>query len=987
MKPISALFKGNGHIKQAITRGISLLLAVVMLTLLIPLQAVAAAVPTVTGNDTINIGIASDIHISHSDSAGSKTMERLLRSCIQGFYSASGNSLDAVAFNGDLTDNGYVDELKTFRAIVGEELSGDTQLTASMGNHEFYKYGWGVDVGANAGMKEEMQADFTREIGVGIEDDISVKGVHVLSVSPDNELDSYQNRESFLRAHIEAAAQEDPTNPIILVAHKPVKYTVLSSGTVPNGSYATLAADWSESFLEFLKQYPQIIYFSGHAHDDLGKEDMIYQQDFTSVQDGVVSVDSASTSLLVSIDSNKVVTINRINNTDGTFFTPSWTIDIPSVVESKENFQYRDSNAVSNISLTMGENASELYVNWYNTSFQTAKVQYATADHFVDGILSAPIEVTAYSRGTAYGSDDYYNHAFLENLEPGTSYCYRVGNENGWSDYAVFTTPESSADINFIFAADAQIGSSNTASDTAGWVDTMSKAAAKFPEAQFMIHAGDQVEVSSDTDQYSGFLAPSELVGLPLATVAGNHDFNSLLYSQHFAFDNTDGNTVSKAAGAYSGDYWYVRNQTLFLALNSNVQNTQAHQNFMQQAILDAQAAGYTIKWKVAIFHHSIFSTAGHSTNEDIIRRRETLPQVFSDLQIDLVLMGHDHIYCRTYLMNGRTPATENGVGGTLIDPAPGEVLYITGESASGSKYYDLIGENYDFSAVTYQNYSPGISNVSISDNTLTVHTYDTSNMDAPTDSVTIKRTQAPAGDTLKPYLFLPTENDVVLGESFDMLSGVSAVDNTDGDITGSIVATGNVDTATEGTYVLTYEVTDSAGNTASGRRSISVKKEISSTEGLYFGFDIKSGQLQNESTGAVSYSTYNKTGDYTFKYDDTIHQTVLTGPETGNLVIDGLNLAPLDNAFTVETYIKIPSTVTSYDIFQFDGQNINLVGFPGNTYFGSGRHSGGDADVSVEKNLPTDQWVHILCTGKEGKQTLYVNGEVFARVRTPTPL
>ena len=37
----------------------------------------------------------------------------------------------------------------------------------------------------------------------------------------------------------------------------------------------------------------------------------------------------------------------------------------------------------------------------------------------------------------------------------------------------------------------------------------------------------------------------------------------------------------------------------------------------------------------------------------DIITRRNELPQVFKDLDIDVVLMGHDHVYTKTYMMDG----------------------------------------------------------------------------------------------------------------------------------------------------------------------------------------------------------------------------------------------------------------------------------------------------------------------------------------------
>ena len=967
-------------------RIISLCLVLCISISMFSIQSRAGELPAATNDEAINIGIATDIHISRSDSASGKVKETLLHNCLKGFYKATSNNLDAIAIAGDLTDNGYVDELQTFRSILDSELDSTTAFTAVMGNHEFYKYGWGVSVDENAGMKDEMQNDFTTNIKVPIESDISIKGVHILSVSPDNELDSYTARESFLKEKISAAAVENPTNPIIIIAHKPVKYTVISSGTAPDGTYASLAADWSDSFLEFLKQYPQIIYFSGHAHDDLSNPDNIYQEDFTSVQAGAVLNENASTGVLVSIDNNKVVTIKRMNFSTDTSYEPAWTIDIPKVIESKENFQYRAVNTTKNTNLTIGADASELYVNWYNDTYKTGKVQFSKKSNFINGVLSAYDEVTALNSGEAE-DEMYYNHAVIKNLEAETEYIYRVGNDDGWSEYYTFKTPASSGNFNFLFAADAQIGSEGVNFDVSGWKNTITNAITTFPNAQFLLSAGDQVNAASNSSQYDGFFSPSQLTSLPIATIVGNHDVNSILYSQHFAYSNISENTSMKSTGEYSGDYWFVRNNTLFMTLNSNVVDTQEHINFMQQAILDA---GDAIKWKIVMFHHSVFSTAGHSIDNDVIQRRAELPLVFSNLQIDMVLMGHDHTYCRTYMMDGTTPISANGVESAVTNPAPGQVLYVTGNSASGSKFYDMINEGAPYAAVTYQNSEPSVSNVEVSETALTITTYNSADMEVK-DSFTINKTQTSTKDTLKPYLFVPTTNTVILNQAFDKLAGVSAIDNVDGDITKDIMVTGDVDTGVEGEYTLNYTISDAAGNQATAIRKVIVKKENTATGiSLHFGIDIKNGKLENEEGSAILNSSYTKTGGgYEFEEDSQLNQKVLCGPEKENLIIDGLNLRALDNQFTVETYIKIPSELspsdpgklTDYDVFQFDGQSINLVGRPGETYFGAGKYqSEEDADVYATKNLPTDEWIHILCTAKEGEQTLYVNGKEFSK-------
>ena len=56
--------------------------------------------------------------------------------------------------------------------------------------------------------------------------------------------------------------------------------------------------------------------------------------------------------------------------------------------------------------------------------------------------------------------------------------------------------------------------------------------------------------------------------------------------------------------------------------------------------------------------------------------------------------------------------------------------------------------------------------------------------------------------------------------------AGATALDDVDGDLTSSIVTTGVVNTSIEGYYVITYTVSDSAGNTATTSRQVIVEDD-----------------------------------------------------------------------------------------------------------------------------------------------------------------
>ncbi|MEV0157004.1 LamG-like jellyroll fold domain-containing protein [Micromonospora sp. NPDC050686] len=80
--------------------------------------------------------------------------------------------------------------------------------------------------------------------------------------------------------------------------------------------------------------------------------------------------------------------------------------------------------------------------------------------------------------------------------------------------------------------------------------------------------------------------------------------------------------------------------------------------------------------------------------------------------------------------------------------------------------------------------------------------------------------------DVTAPVLTVPASTTVEQGTPFDPLAGVTAVDNTDGDLTDRIQVIGTVDTTTPGSYPLTYLVADTNGNQAVANRVVTVTRK-----------------------------------------------------------------------------------------------------------------------------------------------------------------
>ncbi|MGX5529002.1 M60 family metallopeptidase [Bacillus toyonensis] len=78
----------------------------------------------------------------------------------------------------------------------------------------------------------------------------------------------------------------------------------------------------------------------------------------------------------------------------------------------------------------------------------------------------------------------------------------------------------------------------------------------------------------------------------------------------------------------------------------------------------------------------------------------------------------------------------------------------------------------------------------------------------------------------MEPNFTVPVGATITIGNSFDPMSGVSATDKEDGDLTNKITVDGKVDTSKAGTYELTYTVKDSKNHKVNAKQTITVKEK-----------------------------------------------------------------------------------------------------------------------------------------------------------------
>lgn len=427
------------------------------------------------------------------------------------------------------------------------------------------------------------------------------------------------------------------------------------------------------------------------------------------------------------------------------------------------------------IALTPGEDAAKLNAAWYSTTKdETPKIKLMDASGKEIKTYEGKQSVEADVETVKDGDKTYTLYpckVTVTGLSENTSYKYQYYVNGAWSETYDYKT-QSTDSFSIMYVGDPQIGASTNQlgnqnkeyyamNDSYNWYHTLNNAVKKFPGLSFIMSAGDQINqtgVSNDADkleqqiEYAGFLNPSVLRSLPVATTIGNHDSKSVNYSNHFNYPNkqtSDANTASKTTAGT--DYYFTYGNTLFISIDTNNYNVATHENVIKEATEKNPSA----KWRILMFHQDIYGSGyDHSDSDGIILRTQLTP-VIDKYDIDAVLQGHDHTYSRTYQISSdgsdshekytkeNMPSTndkdkffayikDNNCynlksgkedSSKVVDPEG--TVYFEANSATGSKYYQLIGTQQDYIAARCQSWRPTYSVLDITDTTLTVKTYD----------------------------------------------------------------------------------------------------------------------------------------------------------------------------------------------------------------------------------------------------------------------
>ena len=248
------------------------------------------------------------------------------------------------------------------------------------------------------------------------------------------------------------------------------------------------------------------------------------------------------------------------------------------------------------------------------------------------------------------------DHALrIDDLQPDTEYRYQVRTwEGAFTEARTFRTPPENGTrkpFKFLVFGDSGEG-------TPGQLQVADRLPGE--NAALAIHVGDVAydngaEIDFDFRHFAVY--KDLLVSVPFYPSLGNHDVRTEQGRPYLNAFRLPANNAERSERYYSVQV----DNVLFVALDSNqgpgyteqfgnLRNPESEQARWLEGELRRARSDGTIDWIVAYFHHPAFSSgrgiAGHGSDLAI---RDVLVPLFDRYRVDLVFMGHDHHYERTF--------------------------------------------------------------------------------------------------------------------------------------------------------------------------------------------------------------------------------------------------------------------------------------------------------------------------------------------------
>ncbi len=210
---------------------------------------------------------------SHIEGIGASGYRRLKKAVDISFAFAEKDefykNLDAFLIAGDITDKGRKEEFDAFKLIYDYATEKDTEVLCVVAKgHDSISMGKKSLTYYNS--LTNQPTDFHTVIG----------GYHFIGLSTCKLPEIYYTpmQKKWLIKELDKAVADTPDKPVFLMHHEHVKYTVYGSGDIDGWGH--------DFFTPILKNYPNVVDFSGHSHYPINDPRSLWQNEYTAVGTG-----------------------------------------------------------------------------------------------------------------------------------------------------------------------------------------------------------------------------------------------------------------------------------------------------------------------------------------------------------------------------------------------------------------------------------------------------------------------------------------------------------------------------------------------------------------------------------------------------------------------------------------------------------------------------------------------------------------------------
>lgn len=233
--------------------------------------------------------------------------------------------VEALFICGDFTNNGTAEQYQKITTLINEKLPSTVKAYYMLGNHDTYEVKTSTDA-----YEQYTGQPFYQYIEKG--------GYPFITISVDptrgGSADYHADGIKFLKDNLANAALAYKNRPIFVFSHSPSTHT-------PWG------AKWGYNTIhEILKDYPQVIHFTGHTHYTIEDERSIWQDKYTWINVGPSNYANISTdvtpayeypasgkkiteAIVVDIDENTNIKVSRLDTYNEEELKTPWLIEAP----------------------------------------------------------------------------------------------------------------------------------------------------------------------------------------------------------------------------------------------------------------------------------------------------------------------------------------------------------------------------------------------------------------------------------------------------------------------------------------------------------------------------------------------------------------------------------------------------------------------------------------------------------------------------------